>query len=241
MTAADFCAAIQHNKNAHQGDLLQQQLQQRYSGGKKKSTLEVSASGVKRSSSSTMTPTLRTDVPQNQMLVDKKAYSELKKELAQKKKDSLDWNRKYLAAKKQRDECNTAKKAVEQELNELMDAHEELKGKVEDIVNKGKGKSNTLQARILQSKDVCDEITPFVREYVCRNIKFALDEATLNIAIDKTWSGIKDRLKLERRPKNLTREKFGQIYGCAVSGAIAKARQYTQTRGIAAAEGTYLV
>ena len=78
-------------------------------------------------------------------------------------------------------------------------------------------------------------------ECVCRNIKFALDEATLNIAIDKTWSGIKDRLKLERRPKNLTREKFGQIYGCAVSGAIAKARQCTQTRGIAAGEGAHLV
>ena len=188
-----------------------------------------------------MAPNLRADVPEGMILVNKKEYNDLKKELDQKTKDSKGWNDKYKKAKKARDEAVNAKTKCEEDYDGLLTQHEELKGKVETIVSKSKGKSNNIQAKILQSSDVCEKMKVYVREYVGRTIKFVLDEDTLKLAVDMTWEGIRVDLKLERRPKNLTREKFGQIYGCAVSAFVADARQCAQVRGKQASEGTNLV
>ena len=188
-----------------------------------------------------MAPNLRADVPEGMILVNKKEYNDLKKELDQKTKDSKGWNDKYKKAKKARDEAVNAKTKCEEDYDGLLTQHEELKGKVENIVSKSKGKSNNIQAKILQSSDVCEKITPYVREYVCRTIKFVLDEDMLKTATNMTWNGLRVPLKLERRPMSLTQDKFWDIYGCAVSAAVADARQYAQVRGKDACQGTNFV
>ena len=212
LDAAALCKRLHQNKNVHQGEILQQQLSQKYNQQKKKLGLEATAASLKRAKTSTMAPGLRPDVPEDMLLVNKKQYNDLKKELDKQKTESKTWNEKYKKATKKRDEALAAKKKSEGEYDDLLADHEELKGKVEDIVAKSKGKSNNIQAKILQSSDVCEKMKVYVREYVGRTIKFILDDGTLKLAIDMTWEGMRVALKLERRPKNLTREKFGEIF-----------------------------
>ena len=188
---------------------------------------------------------LRPTIPNGQVLIDKTELQKLKTALkdASAAKDS----QKKLTdnAKRQRDTAIQGKKDVEKDYYALQKDHDELKTKVEELLKAGKGKSNNVHAKILQSSDVVKEIEVFVREYVCRTIKFIQPGPNGDKVLEKatfiTWEGLKERLKLEQKPKSLTRQKFSDIYGSAVLNAVSVARQYAQTRGQAAAKGTNLV
>ena len=88
-----------------------------------------------------------------------------------------------------------------------------------------------------QSDDIVKFIGAYVKDYLFRNVKFTPTTKQLQAITKKVWDGIKGKHKLEQAPINLKWDEFHRIYAPVVASEISDRRQYTQTRGQAAAKG----
>ena len=89
-----------------------------------------------------------------------------------------------------------------------------------------------------QVAGVNDEIESWVQQVLCRNIMFVYSDEEQDIAFERVWEALKDKLQLETTYK-LNLDRFKEIYGAKVIAFIADKRVKVQSRCKAAAKGVY--
>ena len=116
------------------------------------------------------------------------------------------------------------------------------KGKYDEILASLKNKrSKGATIKLEQSSEVKGFIATCVKEYLFRNTKFAQPGKETVTAAKKVWAAIKDRHELEKTPTCLNEAEFLRLYSAVVISEISHCRQYSQSRGQQAAQGTSYV